>query len=105
MPAGKPPPLLPEGKLGPVPRSAMTAAEHDKNNLPDALARWRSLVSVAPDRGKSGSGAVGEGELGRPRTTQSFRPSRAGPRSSLGLLTTVVPIAASLRHFGRCWKR
>jgi type I restriction enzyme M protein len=32
--------LLPPGKLGPVPSVALTTEEHDKNNLPDALARW-----------------------------------------------------------------
>ena len=33
-------PLLAEDKLGPVPRTALTADEHAKNNLPDVLARW-----------------------------------------------------------------
>ena len=33
-------PLLPEDKLGPVPRTALGADEHAKNNLPDVLARW-----------------------------------------------------------------
>ena len=33
-------PLLPEDKLGPVPRVALGADEHAKNNLPDVLARW-----------------------------------------------------------------
>ena len=33
-------PLLPEDKLGPVPRVALSADEHAKNNLPDVLARW-----------------------------------------------------------------
>jgi type I restriction enzyme M protein len=32
-------PLLPEAKLGVAP-TALTAEEHSKNNLPDALARW-----------------------------------------------------------------
>jgi type I restriction enzyme M protein len=35
--------LLPPEKLGPVPRTALTAGDHAKNNLPDILARWRSL--------------------------------------------------------------
>ncbi len=39
--------LLPPEKLGPAPRTALTAADHAKNNLPDILARWRSLHSVA----------------------------------------------------------
>jgi type I restriction enzyme M protein len=50
-------PLLSEDKLGPVPTTALTAEEHAKNNLPDALARW-----AARD--------VAERE--RPRTAQSF---------------------------------
>ncbi len=33
--------LLPSEKLGSVPKQALTADEHAKNNLPDALARWR----------------------------------------------------------------
>jgi type I restriction enzyme M protein len=40
-----------------VPRVALTADEHAKNNLPDILARW-------PQRDKA--------ELERPRTAQSF---------------------------------
>ena len=32
--------LLPPEKLGPVPRTALTADDHAKNNLPDILARW-----------------------------------------------------------------
>jgi type I restriction enzyme M protein len=50
-------PLLPEDKLGPVPRAALGADEHGKNNLPDVLARWAER-----------NGA----ERGRPRTAQSF---------------------------------
>jgi type I restriction enzyme M protein len=50
-------PLLVEDKLGPVPRSTLAAEEHDKNNLPDVLARWA-------ERDRS--------ERERPRTAQSF---------------------------------
>jgi type I restriction enzyme M protein len=50
-------PLLPEDKLGPVPRSALGADDHTKNNLPDVLARWA---------GRNGA------ERERPRTAQSF---------------------------------
>jgi type I restriction enzyme M protein len=50
-------PLLPEDMLGPVPRTPVGADEHGKNNLPDALARWRAR-----------NGA----ERGHPRTAQSF---------------------------------
>jgi type I restriction enzyme M protein len=50
-------PLLPEAKLGPAPTAALEAAEHAKNNLPDALARWRERA--------------GE-ERSRQRTAQSF---------------------------------
>jgi type I restriction enzyme M protein len=50
-------PLLPEDKLGPVPKTALSADEHAKNNLPDVLARWAE---------REGS------ERERPRTAQSF---------------------------------
>jgi type I restriction enzyme M protein len=50
-------PLLPEEKLGPVPRTALDADDHAKNNLPDVLARW------------AGRNAT---ERERPRTAQSF---------------------------------
>jgi type I restriction enzyme M protein len=50
-------PLLPEDKLGPVPRTELREDEHTKNNLPDVLARWAE-------------GAGSERE--RQRTAQSF---------------------------------
>jgi type I restriction enzyme M protein len=57
--------LLPPEKLGPVPKVALTADEHAKNNLPDILARWARLRSA--ERG------LRIGEENRPRTAQSFR--------------------------------
>src|SRR5436190_631889 len=33
-------PLLPDEKLGPIPRQPLAADEYEKNNLPDVLARW-----------------------------------------------------------------
>jgi type I restriction enzyme M protein len=50
-------PLLVEDRLGAVPKTALTAEEHTKNNLPDILARWRKRDSS---------------ERKRPRTAQSF---------------------------------
>jgi type I restriction enzyme M protein len=50
-------PLLPEEKLGVVPREALSTDEHAKNNLPDLLARWGEREGA---------------ERGRPRTAQSF---------------------------------
>jgi type I restriction enzyme M protein len=50
-------PLLPAEKLGAVPEEPLTAAEHEKNNLPDVAARWLE---------RDGS------ELQRARTEQSF---------------------------------
>jgi type I restriction enzyme M protein len=50
-------PLLPEDKLGPVPRTALGEDEHARNNLPDVLARW-------VERNRA--------ERERPRTAQSF---------------------------------
>ncbi len=49
--------LLPREKLGPTPLCALTDAEHEKNNLPDVLARWKQRDTK---------------ELQRPRTAQSF---------------------------------
>lgn len=50
-------PLLSDDKLGPVPKTALSAEDHVKNNLPDILARWQQR------NGK---------ERKRPRTAQSF---------------------------------
>jgi type I restriction enzyme M protein len=50
-------PLLPEDKLGAVPRTALAEGEHVKNNLPDVLARWTQRDGA---------------ERERPRTAQSF---------------------------------
>src|SRR5437870_3236324 len=50
-------PLLSEEKLGVVPKMALSADEHAKNNFPDVLARWQQ-------RDKA--------ERERPRTAQSF---------------------------------
>jgi type I restriction enzyme M protein len=49
-------PLLPQEKLGPLTKEALTEEEHKKNNLPDVLARWKEL----------------EMEARRARTDQSF---------------------------------
>jgi type I restriction enzyme M protein len=49
--------LLSDEKLGPVPKTALTAQEQVNNNLPDTLTRWRH-------RDKE--------ERARPRTAQSF---------------------------------
>jgi type I restriction enzyme M protein len=50
-------PLLPDEKLGPIPKGPFTADEHAKNNLPDVLTRWAQHAKA---------------ERERPRTTQSF---------------------------------
>jgi type I restriction enzyme M protein len=55
-------PLLPDEKLGPAPKEALSAEEHAKNNLPEVLARWAER-----------NGA----ERARPRTAQSFCVSKA----------------------------
>ncbi|MDD5325396.1 MAG: class I SAM-dependent DNA methyltransferase [Polaromonas sp.] len=59
-------PLLPEEKLGATPSQPLSAADHAKNNLPDVLARWRTLHSPLLHTGE------GQGERERPRTAQSF---------------------------------
>jgi type I restriction enzyme M protein len=50
-------PLLSDEKLGVAPAQPLSDAEHAKNNLPDALARWKARASS---------------ELERDRTDQSF---------------------------------
>jgi type I restriction enzyme M protein len=50
-------PLLPLQKLGPAPIEALAETDHDKNNLPDCLARWRQRK---------------DSERERERTAQSF---------------------------------
>ncbi len=73
-------PLLPAEKLGAT-ATGLTPEEHAKNNLPDVLARWRSLhpLPSPPGEGRGGGApAVNEApgvyseELNRPRTAQSF---------------------------------
>jgi type I restriction enzyme M protein len=67
-------PLLPEDKLGPVPKTELTADEHAKNNLPDLLSRWRSFQTpnAKPQTPNSATG-----EHARPRTAQSFFVSKS----------------------------
>ena len=44
-------PLLPLEKLGPAPKVALAEGEHDKNNLPDCLARrWRQRKDAERER-------------------------------------------------------
>jgi type I restriction enzyme M protein len=50
-------PLLPDDRLGSTPTSALSGDEHEKNNLPDILARWSKRDTD---------------ERKRPRTAQSF---------------------------------
>ena len=50
-------PLLPLEKLGPAPKEALAEGEHDKNNLPDCLSRWKHRK---------------DSERERERTAQSF---------------------------------
>src|SRR2546427_2589069 len=55
--------LLPPEKLGPAPKTVLTAEEHAKNNLPDILTRWRSLHPH-----NSQPSAINSPEATRPRT-------------------------------------
>ncbi len=50
-------PLLPLEKLGPAPKEPLAEGEHEKNNLPDCLSRWRQRK---------------DSERQRERTAQSF---------------------------------
>ena len=47
--------LLPPEKLGPVPKVALTADDHAKNNLPDVLARWNERDGSEAERPQNGS--------------------------------------------------
>ena len=55
-------PLMSEDKLGAVPHTALSAAEHANNNLPDVLARWANRAAS---------------EREHPRTAQSFSVPKA----------------------------
>jgi type I restriction enzyme M protein len=46
-------PLLDESQLGPTPAQPLSAAEHAKNNLPDALTRWRLKDSTERHRART----------------------------------------------------
>lgn len=46
-------PLLPDDKLGPVPKDPLSAEEHEKNNLPDVIVRWAARSGAERDRPKS----------------------------------------------------
>src|SRR5215472_10810738 len=45
--------LLPQEKLGPVPKAALSADEHTKNNLPDVLARWAMRNGTERERART----------------------------------------------------
>ena len=44
-------PLLDEAKLGVLTEQALTDDEHEKNNLPDVLSRWRKRTTTERERG------------------------------------------------------
>jgi type I restriction enzyme M protein len=46
-------PLLPDDKLGPVPKDALTSEEHERNNLPDVVARWSQRTGAECHRARS----------------------------------------------------
>ena len=46
-------PLLAEDKLGVTPAQPLSEAEHAKNNLPDALARWKARATSELERDRS----------------------------------------------------
>jgi type I restriction enzyme M protein len=71
--------LLPPEKLGPVPlalrslgeggSAKLSPEEHAKNNLPDVLARWRTLPQIISHKSEIINPSA---EAQRPRTAQSF---------------------------------
>ena len=50
--------LLPEGKLGPLPAEVLNEAEHAKNNLPDALVRWRQRDGLEREQARTAQSFV-----------------------------------------------
>ncbi|CAN5197697.1 hypothetical protein BH20VER2_BH20VER2_12030 [soil metagenome] len=80
--------LLPPEKLGPVPKVALTADDHAKNNLPDILARWRSL----PRLGSAGVPPAGSGVS--PEQTPSSEKARKGGTPLPARETRALPMAA-----------
>lgn len=46
-------PLLDEGKLGPMPASALSDEDYEKNNLPDALLCWAEKDGAERDRART----------------------------------------------------
>jgi len=75
--------LLPTENLGAVPKVALSASDHAKNNLPDILGRWRSILecgdsplssraSKSADKSAHSKNGKPSSELARPRTAQSF---------------------------------
>jgi len=46
-------PLLPQDRLGVTPKTALTAPEHARNNLPDVLARWGQRAGAERQRAKT----------------------------------------------------
>jgi type I restriction enzyme M protein len=51
-------PLLPEAKQGVTPAEALTPAEHEKNNLPDALTRWLQRDGAEQTRARTAQSFV-----------------------------------------------
>jgi type I restriction enzyme M protein len=51
-------PLLPDDRLGPEPKTALDAAEAAKNDLPDALARWRQRDGAEQERARTAASFV-----------------------------------------------
>jgi type I restriction enzyme M protein len=45
--------LLTDDKVGPVPSTALTVAEHEKNNLPDIVARWKQRDGTETKRART----------------------------------------------------
>ncbi len=45
--------LLSDDKVGPAPATALTAAEHEKNNLPDIAARWKQRDGAERQRART----------------------------------------------------
>jgi type I restriction enzyme M protein len=45
--------LLPDEKLGPLPKVKLTSEEHEKNNLPDVVERWKNRTTEERKRART----------------------------------------------------
>jgi type I restriction enzyme M protein len=98
-------PLLDETKLGAIPATQLTPEEHEKNNLPDILARWGHRAGKELKRGRAAqSFCVSKADV----AAQGYRLSvnqykdvvheEIAHRSPLDILTRVVELESEIQR-------